>query len=88
QPDGANGSVVIALDRPATLAGIEEDRLLDPGYTADGDWADGPLLGLGFSLRLIRSLAAGCGGTLVIEADRFLLSIPAMMLAEDQAGSA
>ncbi|HEX7877063.1 MAG TPA: HAMP domain-containing sensor histidine kinase [Sphingobium sp.] len=88
QPDGANGSVVIALDRPATLAGLEEERLLDPGYTADGDWADGPLLGLGFSLRLIRSLAAGCGGTLEIEADRFLLSIPAMMLAEDQAGNA
>ncbi|HKY82992.1 MAG TPA: HAMP domain-containing sensor histidine kinase [Sphingobium sp.] len=88
QPDGANGSVVVAIDRPETLAGIGEERLLDPGYTADGDWADGPLLGLGFSLRLIRSLAAGCGGALDIAADRFLLSIPAMMLAEDQAGSA
>lgn len=87
QPDGGHGSVMLAVDRPASLEGMDEERLLDPGYTADGDWADGPLLGLGFSLRLIRSLAAGCGGALQIEPDRFLLSMPAMTLAEDAAGS-
>lgn len=88
QPDGADGRVTLAVDRPATLAGLDEERLLDPGYTADGDWADGPLLGLGFSLRLIRSLASGCGGGLEIEADRFLLTMPAMAMIEDAAGSA
>ena len=87
QPDGGHGSVLLAVDRPASLEGMDEERLLDPGYTADGDWADGPLLGLGFSLRLIRSLAAGCGGALQIEPDRFLLSMPAITLAEDAAGS-
>ena len=87
QPDGGHGYVLLAVDRPASLEGMEEDRLLDPGYTAEGDWADGPLLGLGFSLRLIRSLAAGCGGSLQIEPDRFLLSMPAMTVAEDAAGS-
>src|SRR3546814_7780360 len=56
QPDGAEGRVVLAIDRPSTLAGMEEERLLDPGYMPDGNWADGPLLGLGFYLRLIRSL--------------------------------
>jgi len=87
QPDGGHGHVLLAVDRPATLDGMEEERLLDPGYTAEGDWADGPLLGLGFSLRLIRSLAAGCGGSLQIEPDRFLLAMPAMTVAEDVAGS-
>lgn len=87
QPEGGHGCVMLAVDRPASLEGMDEEQLLDPGYTAEGDWADGPLLGLGFSLRLIRSLAAGCGGSLQIEPDRFLLSMPAMTVAEDAAGS-
>lgn len=85
--DGASGAVIIGIDRPRNLHGMDEEQLLDPGYTAEGDWADGPLLGLGFSLRLIRSLAAGCGGSLEVLPDRFLLSIPAMMLVDDAAGS-
>jgi signal transduction histidine kinase len=88
QPDGADGRVVLALDRPSTLTGMEEERLLDPGYMPDGNWADGPLLGLGFSLRLIRSLAAGCGGALEIEPGRFLLAVPAIAETEDAVGSA
>ncbi|MCB4860078.1 HAMP domain-containing histidine kinase [Sphingobium sp. PNB] len=88
QPDGAEGRVVLAIDRPSTLAGMEEDRLLDPGYMPDGNWADGPLLGLGFSLRLIRSLATGCGGALDVEPGRFLLAVPAMAETEDAVGSA
>jgi hypothetical protein len=67
---------------------MEEERLLDPGYMPDGNWADGPLLGLGFSLRLIRSLAAGCGGALEIEPGRFLLAVPAIAETEDAVGSA
>jgi signal transduction histidine kinase len=88
QPDGAHGRVVLALNRPSTLIGMEEDRLLDPGYMPDGNWADGPLLGLGFSLRLIRSLAAGCGGALEIEAGRFLLAVPAVAVKEEAVGNA
>lgn len=83
QPDGGNGRVVLAIDRPSSLAGMEEAQLLDPGYTSDGDWADGPLLGLGFSLRLIRSLAGTCGGSLDVEPGRLLLAIPAASVAED-----
>lgn len=89
QPDGSGrggaGRIVLALDRPTSLDGMEESQLLDPGYTPDGDWADGPLLGLGFSLRLIRSLAGTCGGSLDVEAERLLLSIPAATDAGDAA---
>lgn len=88
QPDGAEGRVVLALDRPSSLLGMEEERLLDPGYMPDGNWADGPLLGLGFSLRLIRSLAAGCGGALEIETGRFLLAFPAVAQRDGAVGSA
>jgi signal transduction histidine kinase len=78
-PGTARDQVVLALDRPSSLEGMEEAQLLDPGYLPDGEWADGPLLGLGFSLRLIRSLATGCGGSLDIDASRFLLAMPTVM---------
>lgn len=88
QPDGSHGRVILAIDRPASLVGMEETQLLDPGYTPEGDWADGPLLGLGFSLRLIRSLATGAGGALDIETNRFMLAIPAVQTFGDAAGHA
>ena len=77
QADGNSGQVILAMDRPSTLTGMDEVQLLDPGYGPEGDWPDGPLLGLGFSLRLIRSLAGSCGGNLEIDSGRFLLSMPA-----------
>ena len=80
--------MILAIDRPASLVGMEETQLLDPGYTPEGDWADGPLLGLGFSLRLIRSLATGAGGALDIETNRFMLAIPAVQTFGDAAGHA
>ena len=76
QPDGEGGHVILGFDRPARLRGLAEEQLLDPGYNADGDWPDAPLLGLGFSLRLVRSLASGQGGAMTIVDDRILLSFP------------
>ncbi|UVO53238.1 HAMP domain-containing sensor histidine kinase [Sphingomonas sp. SUN039] len=70
--------VVFAVSRPAALAGREEATLLDPGYGPDGDWPDAPLLGLGFTLRLVARLAAQAGGSLVILPDRFALALPAV----------
>jgi signal transduction histidine kinase len=78
QPDKDTGRVILAMDRPSTLAGLDEAQLLDPGYGPDGDWPDGPLLGLGFSLRLIRSLASSSAGSLDIDDGRFLLAMPAV----------
>jgi len=85
QPDGGAGRVAFAIDRPTTLVGMEETQLLDPGYDGTGDWVDGPLLGLGFSLRLIRGLAATSGGGLAIEPGRLLLTIPAVAAASGMA---
>jgi signal transduction histidine kinase len=85
RPDRGQGHIVLAVDRPSSLAGLDEAQLLDPGHGVDGDWVDGPLLGLGFSLRLIRSLAASCGGSLEIEAGRVLLALPAATVANDAA---
>jgi signal transduction histidine kinase len=85
QPDGGTGRILLAIDRPSTLAGLEEAQLLDPGYTPDGEWADGPLLGVGFSLRLVRSLAVGCGGSLDVEPARFVLALPAAPAMDERA---
>ncbi|WP_336961208.1 HAMP domain-containing sensor histidine kinase [Sphingobium aquiterrae] len=78
RPGKDGGVIMLGIDRPAALAGIDEAQLLDPGYGEDGEWPDAPLLGLGFSLRLIRSLAASIGGTLDVTDDRLVLSMPAM----------
>jgi signal transduction histidine kinase len=70
------GGLLLTVSRPARLAATTEAELLDPGYGPDGDWPDAPLLGLGFSLHLVRRLAAAAGGALVIDDARFLLHLP------------
>jgi signal transduction histidine kinase len=70
------GGIALTVDRPARLKGVAETALLDPGFGPEGDVPDAPLLGLGFSLHLVRRLAATAGGTLAIEPERFLLHLP------------
>ncbi len=70
------GVVHIEVDRPAAVAGRDEPQLLDPGYSPQGDWPDAPLLGLGFTLRLVRNLALAAGGTLELGARAFTLTLP------------
>ncbi len=74
-------AIVFAVDRPAALRGMEETDMFDPGYGPDGEWPDAPLLGIGFSLRLVRNLAKSGKGNFVIEDDRFALVLPAMVAA-------
>jgi signal transduction histidine kinase len=76
QPNAQGGGLIVGFDRPVRLRGLDEAELFDPGYGSDGDWPDGPFLGLGFSLRLVRSLAQAQGGGLRIEAERILLDLP------------
>lgn len=74
-----SGDVGVALrvTRPALIAGREERTLLDPGFSPEGDFPDAPVLGLGFALRLVRSLALAARGRLDIAAGEFVLSLPA-----------
>ncbi len=74
---GSGPSLRLAIGRPRAIEGLVENDLLDPGYSPDGDWPGAPALGLGFALRLVRNLAEAVGGTLEIEPDVFVLTLPA-----------
>ncbi|MDB5692905.1 MAG: histidine kinase [Alphaproteobacteria bacterium] len=78
----------LSIDRPAAIAGLDEDALLDPGYSPEGDWPGAPALGLGFALRLVRNLAEAVGGALVVGDRRFLLYLPPLEPAERSSGQA
>jgi signal transduction histidine kinase len=68
--------MVLEVARPTMLAGRDERTLLDPGYNPDGDWPEAPVLGLGFALRLVRNIAAACGGALDIQPEKLILRLP------------
>lgn len=75
--------IIFTISRPASLAGRDEHALLDPSYGPEGDWPDAPLLGLGFTLRLVARLAVQAGGALKIRSDRFDLVLPDAAAAPD-----
>ncbi len=64
------------------MKGVSEKQLLDPSQGIEGDPSDAPLLGLGFSLRLVRNLAQSASGSLTIEEDRISLTLPAVTTSE------
>jgi signal transduction histidine kinase len=76
-------AVIVAIDRPRAIRDLEENALLHPGYSPEGDWPAAPALGLGFSLRLVRKLAEAVGGALDISERQFTLTIPAAPEAAD-----
>lgn len=75
--------VAITGTRPRAIA----DMPGEPLFTLDGDaeqggmrggaGPDGPLLGVGFTLRLVRNLAAELGGELMIDREHLTLLLPA-----------
>lgn len=71
-----------SLSRPSRIKGISEEQLLDPSQGIDGDAGDAPLLGLGFSLRLVRNLAKSANGALTITKDKIGLTLPAATTSE------
>lgn len=71
------GETSIAIGRPALLATYDEAALFGATEIAGEDDATVPLLGLGFTLRMVRSVAERCGGRLIIEPGRFRVSLPA-----------
>lgn len=80
------GEAVLTVDRPAAFAGRSAEALYALG---DPDEAEGaPLLGTGFTLRLIRNLAREVGGALAIERGRLTLRLPAALHRDmDQAST-
>jgi signal transduction histidine kinase len=73
---GAAGRAQLSVARPSALAGVDQAQLLDPGYAPDMPYPDAPLLGLGFTLRLIEGLARDVGGRLTIGDHAFVLALP------------
>ena len=65
------------LSRPSRIKDISESVLLDPSQGIDGEGGESSLLGLGFSLRLVRNLARTAGGSLTITKDNIALTLPA-----------
>jgi hypothetical protein len=65
------------LSRPSRIKDIAENILLDPSQGIDGEGSETSLLGLGFSLRLVRNLAQSAGGSLSINEDNIALTLPA-----------
>ena len=84
--ESARKMLCLAIDRPKAIEGLDENALLDPGYSPDGDWPGAPALGLGFALRLVRNLAEAVGGALEIGAGRFFLYLPPLEPAERSSG--
>lgn len=76
QSQAGERMLCLEIDRPRAIAGLDERALLDPGFSPDGDWPAAPVLGLGFSLRLVRNLADAVGGGLAVGESRFSLFLP------------
>jgi signal transduction histidine kinase len=78
-----NGQVLLSVARPKSLAGVSDAVLLDPGYDPEMPYPDAPLLGLGFTLRLIAGLARDVGGRFAITAEAFVVTLPGVLTHAD-----
>ena len=68
-------TVRVHFTRPRALSVGDEEALL--AIDAEAEREGGPLLGVGFTLRLVRNIAAALGGSLAITPDRLTLRLPA-----------
>lgn len=66
----------LRIVRPAAIRFATAADLLDPGYSPDGEAPGAAILSLGFSLRLVDSLARGVGGRLDIGHNALTLHLP------------
>lgn len=65
------------LSLPQKLTGLSEVELFGSGLTLQPNLSESPLLGLGFSLRLVRNLAQNVRGDLRLYNESLILTIPA-----------
>lgn len=66
----------LRIVRPASIRFATAADLLDPGFSPDGEAPGAAILSLGFSLRLVDSLARGTGGRLDIGHNALTLHLP------------
>ena len=67
----AQSRCTASITRPATLRGLGDEQLFDTGSAADG-----PGIGIGFALRLVRGLARIAGGDVRVEPQSIVLLLP------------
>lgn len=80
--------VQLRIVRPAAIRFTDVRQLLDPGYSPEGDAPGADILSLGFSLRLVGSLAEASSGRLEIAQNALILHLPlATSDARKQSGS-
>lgn len=77
----------MTFSRPQALSGLADDGLFDVDRSGAGPGDGGPLLGLGFCLRLVRNLIAGQGGELTIDPDALRLTLPCSGISAEAARS-
>ncbi len=65
------------LSLPQKLSGLSEVELFGSGLTSQPNLSESPLLGLGFSLRLVRNLAQNVRGDLRLYNESLILTLPA-----------
>lgn len=75
---GAVTQNIFRLTLPTKLAGLSEEELLGSGPVAGAVVGGSPLLGLGFSLRLVRNLARNVEGGLLFQNESLLVKLPAV----------
>lgn len=80
-------SIDILFSRPEALAALDEAALFDVDRSDPGQRDGGPLLGLGFCLRLVRNLLASHGGRLGVEDDALRLTLPDAGISAEAARS-
>jgi hypothetical protein len=66
------------LTLPTKLAGLSEEELLGTAPVTGAVVGGSPLLGLGFSLRLVRNLARNVDGSLHFQKESLLVKLPAV----------
>jgi len=74
---GVNATNRFVLSLPKRLLDMDEQALFGSGPGSIDESDEAPLLGLGFSLRLVRSLARNVGGDLRFHNQALIVSLPA-----------
>lgn len=68
--------VMVEIDRPIAMVGLSDAQLFDSGFEHVAVNMDAPVLGVGFTLRLVRRLAQANQGAFTVHSSHFSLVMP------------